>query len=97
MERLWDLQLPALLSPDDGKWRNHAMCKGIGVDPFFANYFNGQARRETMTSIIAMCRVCPVRKECLRFAVDNKINDGIWGGLTAKERRSLCNGSNESV
>jgi WhiB family redox-sensing transcriptional regulator len=30
-----------------------------------------------------------VRTECLAYAIANDINHGVWGGLTARERRLL--------
>jgi hypothetical protein len=30
-----------------------------------------------------------VRKECLNFAVVNKLEYGVWGGLTPEERREI--------
>ena len=35
------------------------------------------------------CAQCPVRQQCLEFAVSNRILYGIWGGLTGPERRAL--------
>jgi WhiB family redox-sensing transcriptional regulator len=32
---------------------------------------------------------CPVRTECLADALDNKVEFGVWGGMTERERRSL--------
>ena len=36
-----------------------------------------------------VCAQCPVRQQCLEFAVSNRIVYGIWGGLTERERRPL--------
>jgi WhiB family transcriptional regulator, redox-sensing transcriptional regulator len=36
-----------------------------------------------------VCRRCAVRGPCLEYAVRFEIDVGIWGGLTARERRSL--------
>lgn len=33
-----------------------------------------------------MCRRCPVKQECLDFAIRTKTVYGIFGGKTAKER-----------
>lgn len=36
-----------------------------------------------------ICRGCPVRNECLADALDNRIEFGVWGGMTERERRAL--------
>ena len=36
-----------------------------------------------------MCGGCPVRTECLADALDNRVEFGVWGGLTERERRAL--------
>lgn len=37
----------------------------------------------------AMCMGCPVRTECLADALDNRVEFGVWGGMTERERRAL--------
>lgn len=37
----------------------------------------------------AVCRRCPVRRDCLQWALDNDQDLGVWGGLSAKERKKL--------
>jgi WhiB family redox-sensing transcriptional regulator len=37
----------------------------------------------------AVCAGCPVRPDCLAFALDTEQNDGVWGGLSETERRAL--------
>jgi WhiB family redox-sensing transcriptional regulator len=32
---------------------------------------------------------CPVRTECLADALDNRVEFGVWGGMTERERRAL--------
>lgn len=36
-----------------------------------------------------MCRQCPVVTECLADALDNRIEFGVWGGMTERQRRKL--------
>lgn len=35
------------------------------------------------------CVACPVKTECLADALDNRIDFGVWGGMTERERRRL--------
>lgn len=36
-----------------------------------------------------VCRHCPVQTECLAYALDHKMEYGVWGGMTERERRVL--------
>src|ERR1700746_3372712 len=36
-----------------------------------------------------ICRACPARTQCLAWALDNGITDGVWGGATEDERRAI--------
>lgn len=35
---------------------------------------------------VTICQGCPVRQQCLEWAVANQEPIGVWGGLTAAER-----------
>lgn len=66
-----------------GAWRRLAACKGL--DPALFHPEDGdlagvEAARE-------ICARCPVRPACLEHALAAREPDGIWGGLTARERR----------
>ncbi|GAF50158.1 hypothetical protein RW1_094_01980 [Rhodococcus wratislaviensis NBRC 100605] len=37
----------------------------------------------------ALCRHCPVLTECGAYALDNRVEFGIWGGMTERQRRAL--------
>ena len=37
----------------------------------------------------AVCMGCVVRSQCLAEALDNRIEWGVWGGMTERERRQL--------
>ncbi|WP_236572081.1 WhiB family transcriptional regulator [Nocardiopsis sp. FR4] len=36
-----------------------------------------------------ICAPCPIRRTCLAEALDLRIDIGLWGGMTARERRAL--------
>lgn len=37
----------------------------------------------------AVCARCLVRTECLTYALDHGVVEGVWGGATENERRKL--------
>ena len=39
-----------------------------------------------------ICEKCPVKKECLEYALVNGFKEGIWGGLSPAERNRLSKG-----
>jgi WhiB family redox-sensing transcriptional regulator len=62
-------------------WRAYAACAETDPDLFFAP---GAIEHKLAKRI---CRLCPVRQECLAYAMDEPVDHGIWGGLTERERR----------
>ena len=36
-----------------------------------------------------VCAECPIREECLAYAVERREPSGVWGGLSARERKKL--------
>ena len=36
-----------------------------------------------------VCADCPVRTECLEYALTNRIDHGVWGGTSERERRRI--------
>ncbi|MFG2639047.1 WhiB family transcriptional regulator [Streptomyces sp. NPDC048362] len=67
---------------DDDAWREWAACRATDPDALFVP---GAAQN----SAKAVCDGCIVRTECLSAALDNRIEHGIWGGMTERERRAL--------
>ncbi|MEU9201633.1 WhiB family transcriptional regulator [Streptomyces sp. NPDC048332] len=69
-------------------WRMRAACREDDPDLFFPIGSTGPALVQTEEAK-AVCRGCPVRRECLRWALDNGQDAGVWGGLDETERRAL--------
>ena len=64
-----------------GEWADRGACRDADQGLFFkegsgASYPKGKA----------ICRDCPVREECLEFALVNREKFGLWGGQGPKER-----------
>jgi WhiB family redox-sensing transcriptional regulator len=71
-------------------WRDVAICQGEDPDLFFpiGNASSGPTLIQ-IDEAKAVCRRCPVRDQCLDRALRADPVDGIWGGTTEAERRSL--------
>ena len=67
----------------DRPWAVHAACRQADHNWFFPGS-DGDA-----DAAVRVCRGCPVREECLDWALESRIRYGIWGGLTERERRRL--------
>ena len=63
-------------------WPSLAACRNGDPDALFV-----QGAEQNVAKRI--CRGCPVRYECLADALDNRIEFGVWGGMTERERRAL--------
>ena len=48
-----------------------------------------QVRRDKTNVAKAVCYACPVKEECLRYAIDEGEGYGIWGGKTPRERSQI--------
>lgn len=70
--------------PQQLDWHGDARCADIpDADIFFPE------RGASTTKAKAICNGCTVKAECLQYAVDNKMDFGLWGGMGAKQRRMM--------
>ena len=63
-------------------WVSQALCRATDPDELFVR---GAAQRKAAV----ICRHCPVMQECGADALDNKVEFGVWGGMTERQRRAL--------
>jgi WhiB family redox-sensing transcriptional regulator len=69
-------------------WRDRAACLGVNPELFFPIGNTGPALLQ-IEEAKAVCRRCEVVDNCLRWAIEAGQDDGVWGGLSADERRAL--------
>jgi WhiB family redox-sensing transcriptional regulator len=75
-----ELPLPDHRTPT---WMLRARCRSLSPGEFFPSDGVGvdQARK--------VCAECPVKAECLDYALTYRIDHGVWGGCSERERRRL--------
>ena len=69
-------------------WRDQALCRDEDPELFFPIGVAGSSLQQ-IERAKAVCQQCPVSRQCLTLALDSGQDVGIWGGLTAEERRTL--------
>ncbi|MCX4966307.1 WhiB family transcriptional regulator [Streptomyces sp. NBC_00654] len=73
----------------DTNWHVRGACHGMDVEDAEAVFFPGPRDHEDIAEAKELCGWCPVRRDCLDFALENGLKEGIWGGLTKAERAPL--------
>ena len=67
----------------DTTWQDGAACVGVETALFFPE------RAADPRPAQAVCATCPVAQQCLEYALTVGEDFGIWGGKTARDRRSI--------
>ena len=67
-------------------WQDHAACRDAPSWVMFP------ARGESLDPARAYCAACPVRAECLDWALTTGQTYGVWGGTSERERRRMRRG-----
>ena len=67
---------------DAGDWWSRGACRTNDPDRLFVP---GAAQHQAKI----VCLRCPVQVQCLAEALDHRIEFGVWGGMTERERRAL--------
>lgn len=69
-------------------WAARGACRHSDPELFFPLTSAGPAAGQ-VTSAKAVCARCPVRSECLDFALESGQDSGVWGGTSEDERRLI--------
>jgi WhiB family redox-sensing transcriptional regulator len=66
-------------------WRQRAACRDLDPEIWFP-VGTGAVPQMIAERAKNVCRVCPVRTDCLDYSIDKGEKFGIWGGLDEDER-----------
>ena len=67
----------------DLTWKLAGACRFASTDMFFPASDGDAAQAK------AVCEACPVQEPCLEYALTVREPEGVWGGHTFAERRSI--------
>jgi WhiB family redox-sensing transcriptional regulator len=68
-------------------WRDRAIC--IGKTDLMFSCTENPYPEERVAEAKELCSMCPVREDCLDFAIGLREEYGIWGGADYQERRRI--------
>jgi len=64
-------------------WMGQGNCRNYPPATFFPSDGVGVDRAR------AICKGCPVVDQCLEYALTERIEHGVWGGCSERERRRI--------
>jgi WhiB family redox-sensing transcriptional regulator len=67
----------------DTDWMAEGNCNDVPPSTFFPSDGVG------VDSARKICQTCPVKEPCLEYALVNRIDHGVWGGTSERERRRI--------
>jgi WhiB family redox-sensing transcriptional regulator len=67
----------------DTEWMARGSCKDVPPSTFFPSDGTG------VDAAKKICAGCPVATACLEYALRNRIDHGVWGGASERERRRI--------
>ena len=84
-------QLETTLSTD---WQQRGLCRAQDSEIFFppAHFEHKPEREAREAKAKAICSECPVRIECLTWALDVREPHGVWGGASEGDRKQMLVG-----
>ena len=71
------------MAAEEQEWQQRALCAQTDPEAFFPE--KGGSTREAKR----ICSTCDVRAECLEYALEHRIDHGVWGGCSERERRRI--------
>jgi WhiB family transcriptional regulator, redox-sensing transcriptional regulator len=68
---------------DEYTWMFEGRCRSVSAAAFFPSDGVGVEAAQRV------CAECPVRVECLEYALVHRIDHGVWGGTSERERQRM--------
>ncbi|MEU6245699.1 WhiB family transcriptional regulator [Streptomyces sp. NPDC047024] len=87
-----DAPVTGLRGIGDTSWQSRGVCHGMDPEDADATFFPLPRDHEAIADAKELCGPCPVRRDCLNYALENDLKEGTWGGLTQAERRPWHDG-----
>lgn len=69
-----------------GDWRYESACLDKPPEWFWPEPVNGKLNMDAYDRARTVCSGCPVREDCLTYAIEHREKQGMWGGLSPRER-----------
>jgi WhiB family transcriptional regulator, redox-sensing transcriptional regulator len=79
---------PILRGIADHSWHARSACRNLTPAEADRLFFPLPRAHKAVAEAKSLCGGCPVRKACFNSALDHGTKEGVWGGLTEKERRA---------
>jgi WhiB family transcriptional regulator, redox-sensing transcriptional regulator len=76
-----------MTEPDDD-WRSRGACRTADPDLFFPVSSSGMSNFQLRQAKV-ICGRCPVKAQCLEFALATHQVHGVWGGTSERERTRM--------
>jgi len=70
-------------------WMIYGSCRGVDPAWFFPSDGSGVEAAQRV------CTKCRVRLECLEYALTCRLDQGVWGGTSERERQRILLGRRE--
>lgn len=86
----FDQLAESIVLPNEGEWMLESACLGVATSVMFPEPGKGTPYDDTAAK--ALCAKCPVRDECLEYALawpEASDRYGIFGGMNPAERRRV--------
>lgn len=76
------------------EWQQRGLCRAVDSEVFFPPmHFEHKPEREAREAKAkAICNGCPVRIECLTWALEVREPHGVWGGASEGDRKQMLMG-----